>query len=389
MDKNNYCISIIVPLYYGKKYIPGIIRQIEDCAVRIPDARMELVFSNDTPDEPITDTISARFISVKVLNTDQNRGIHGARVRGLQNSMGHYILFLDQDDHIKPEYFFSQLSHLGEADAVVCRLLHGGRQFYDTRMPFEQVITRDYMISVRNPIISPGQVLLRRDGIPRVWREAKLKNNGADDWLLWLCMLGEKRRFALNTELLFEHMVGGENESANVEHMIASEQEMYEVLKSERVLSGDEIRKLQNTVQTMTVEHIKLLSKFQKMFFVYNDWLAMQEQGFYIDDYLKGLGVGSIAIYGYSYIGKRLYHSQRGKGIEVRYFIDRNAEFLEADVPVYLPCASLPSVDLIVICLVDEVDDIRKRLSALSEAKISSITELLANMKEDSRETKE
>lgn len=382
MDKNSDCISIIVPLYHGRKYVPGIIRQIEDCAGYTPDVRMELVLSNDTPEEPLTERIFAGAVSVKVLNTEKNRGIHGARVRGLKNSTGNYILFLDQDDRIKPKYFFSQLSHLGEADAVVCRLLHGGRQFYDTRMPFEQVITRDYMISVRNSIISPGQVLMKREEIPEIWREVRLKNNGADDWLLWLCMLGEKRRFALNTEILFEHMVSGENESANVEHMIASEQEMYKVLKSGKALSGDEIRTLQNTVRTMAVEHIRLLSRFQKMFFVYNDWLTMQEQGLYIHDYLKEQGVESMAIYGDSYIGKRLYRSLRGKGPEVRCFIDRNAEFLEEDIPVYLPCAPLPAVDFIVICLVDEVDGIRKELADLSGAKISSITELLAEMKE-------
>ena len=82
------------------------------------------------------------------------------------------------------------------------------------------MITRDFIISVRNSIISPGQVLIRRDKIPAVWKNTRLSNNGADDWLLWLCMLGAGAELALNPEILFEHVVEGENESINAVHMI-------------------------------------------------------------------------------------------------------------------------------------------------------------------------
>lgn len=130
-------ISVIVPIYHGRKYINGMIAQIESCVAECRgEYALELLFVNDSPDEPI-DSLSSEKIEIRVIETNRNRGIHGARVRGLEHCTGDYILFLDQDDRIRPTYFSSQLAHLGDSDAVVCRLLHEGRQFYDTRMPFE------------------------------------------------------------------------------------------------------------------------------------------------------------------------------------------------------------------------------------------------------------
>lgn len=375
--------SIIVPIYRGGKYIDGMIAQIEDCAAKCDSVcALELLFVNDDPSEPVGN-LASEMMETKVIETEKNRGIHGARVRGLEQCTGDYVLFLDQDDRIRPGYFVSQLACLGQADAVVCKLLHEGRQFYDTRMPFERVITRDFIISVRNSIISPGQVLIRRDKIPAVWKNTRLSNNGADDWLLWLCMLGAGAELALNPEILFEHVVEGENESINAVHMMASEQEVYDAAASAGLFSPGELAKLRGAVRAAAEDHIRLLSKFQKMFFIYDDWMRLQEQGRYIHTYLKRIGVGSVAIYGDSYIGKRLCHSLRNNGVEVRYFIDRNASYLKEDIPVYPLREGLPSVDLILISLVESIKDITKELKMLTEEKICSIVELLAEIREE------
>lgn len=376
-------ISIIVPVYHGRKYIDGMIAQLEKCALAGTDGyALELLFVSDNPGEPI-DARPSSAIAVHVIKTDRNRGIHGARIRGLEYCSGDYVLFLDQDDRIVPDYFVSQLAHLDDGDAVVCKLLHEGRQFYDTRMPFEDVITREYILSARNPIISPGQVLLRKEKIPELWKTVRLKNNGADDWLLWLCMLAEDDTFSLNPNILFEHVVEGGNESVNAAHMIASEQEIYGVLESADVFPADDMEKLRQAVRAAAEGHIKLLSKFQKMFFIYDQWLRLQERKKYLHDYLKRRGVYRVAIYGDSYIGRRLYYSLRENGVEVCCFIDRNAAYLEEEIPVYPPRPELPAVDCIIISLVEAVEAIREELMRLSEAEIYSIAELLAEMKND------
>ncbi|MDE6603084.1 MAG: glycosyltransferase [Lachnospiraceae bacterium] len=375
-------ISVIVPVFHGKKYIDRMIVQLERCVAEY-DGRciLELLLVNDDPCEPIGSCFSETVV-IKVIETDINRGIHGARVRGLEQCTGDYVLFLDQDDHIRPEYFSSQLECIGEADASVCRLLHEGRQFYDTRMPFEKVISREYIVGVRNPIISPGQVLLRKDSIPEIWRRIGLKHNGADDWLLWICMLVDDCKFALNKEILFEHVVEGSNESINAEHMIQSEREVYWQVAQNGILTGKELERLYMTVESAAEDHIRVLSKFQKMFFVYHTWMNLYEQGVRLEDYLVRRGIRTVAIYGFSYIGKRLYHSLNKGKVCVKYFIDMNAEYLKEEmVSVYLPDGQAPAVDMIIISLVEEVESIRKKLTDLSDARVCAVTELFEDMK--------
>lgn len=380
-------ISVIVPIFHGLEYVESMILQIEKCA-ELSDGKyvLELIFVNDDPEAQIG-TLSSEKVRIKVIETDINRGIHGARIRGLTYCTGEYVLFLDQDDRIKPIYFSSQLSCLGEADAVICRLLHEGRQFYDARIPFERVITRNYIISVRNPIISPGQVLIKKDRIPEEWKKTELVNNGADDWLLWLCMLAEGRKFSVNHEILFEHVVEGNNESINVKHMIDSERELYQVISEKEILKGEELKALYCAVKNAEDNHIKLLSKFQKMFFVYNTWMELSERKIYVEDHLLQKNICCVAIYGFSYIGKRLYGNLNKSKICVKYFIDMNAEYLDGEtVPVYKPDAKLAAVDMIIISLVDEVEGIRERLRTVSKAKICAITELLEEMKTENRQ---
>lgn len=377
-------ISVIVPAFRSKKYIDSMIMQLEQCTINChAEYSLELLWVNDDPAEQIGSLYSDK-INIKVIETDINRGIHGARVRGLEHCTGDYVLFLDQDDRIAKDYFTSQLRHLDDGDAVVCKLFHEGRQFYDVRMPFEKVVTREFILSVRNPIISPGQVLLKKEKIPKTWKNAKLQNNGADDWLLWLCMQAENCKFALNPDILFEHVVEGGNESINAAHMIASEQEIYKVLVSAQIFSSEDLEKLRGAIQAASESHIKLLSKFQKMFFVYDTWLKLQEEGRHIHEHLKKCGVRCVAIYGDSYIGRRLYHTLQGNGVEVKYFIDRNAAYLEEEIPVYLPQAGLPMVDLVIISLVEETGLIKKELMRLSESRICSLTGLFQDMKNDS-----
>ena len=69
--------------------------------------------------------------------------------------------------------------------------------------------------------------------------------------------------------------------------------------------------------------------------------------------------------------------------MEVRYFIDRNASYLKEDIPVYPLREGLPSVDLILISLVESIKDITKELKMLTEEKICSIVELLAEIREE------
>ena len=185
MEKTyNGRVSIIVPIYQGKKYIPKLIKMAEMCQEKAQNQQgIELILSNDDPHEKIEESLFSDTITIHILNTEINRGIQAARIRGLEAANGDFVVFLDQDDILYPDYINSQLSHLGDADTAVCRCIHENQQFYNADRKFEEVISKGYMMQKGNPIISAGQVLIRRTSVPKVWTENIMKTNCADDYL--------------------------------------------------------------------------------------------------------------------------------------------------------------------------------------------------------------
>lgn len=148
MKKNNVDISIIIPIYKGKKYIKKQILQIEDSAREVK-MNLELVLVNDFPEEPLDEGVSSDKIRIAVIQTDTNRGIQGARVTGLNSARGKYVLFLDQDDIISPDYFKSQLESIGDADVCVCDCIVNGKNRYGGWKPsLNESITKKYNIEV-------------------------------------------------------------------------------------------------------------------------------------------------------------------------------------------------------------------------------------------------
>lgn len=122
---------MIVPIYYGEKYIPRIIHQIEQGREYLKeDDSVEIILVNDSPDAPVSTEWESQNIDIRAINIERHLGIHGVRIRGLIEAQGEYILFLDQDDVIRPEYFCSQIQAIGDNGAAVCKVIHENKLFY-------------------------------------------------------------------------------------------------------------------------------------------------------------------------------------------------------------------------------------------------------------------
>lgn len=358
-------VSVVVPVFHGKNYIKGIISRLEECQIRLrkvqENASIELILVNDAPDEQLYNEKSS-LIHVSVHNTGINRGIHGARVYGLSKSRGQFVLFLDQDDVVYPDYMCSQLLHMGEADAVVCRCIHEDKQFYNEDFKFEEVLTREYMLTKGNPVVSPGQVLLRRSSISEVWQENIMTSNCSDDYLLWLCMLSENRSFALNQDLLFEHTVTGKNLSLDYRRMIQSEKEMYTILERNRVFDKDGLKMISDMLEQAVLDRIALLEKFRRMFMTLNRIHICRESGNPIGSCLRQSGINKVAVYGDGYLGKRLMGELEEQNVKVVFFIDRNADYLTEKVPVYKMENAPKGIDAVIISMVQKFETVKTAL---------------------------
>lgn len=371
-------ISIIVPIYHGKKYIESIITQAEVCATRIASVgKVQLVLSNDAPDDDINGSYISEIIDIITLNTNVNSGIHGARVRGLEKCNGDYVLFLDQDDLIYPDYLVSQIRNIQDADAVVCRLIHENKQYYTNTNSFEGVLNYERMINIGNQIVSPGQVLLKRDSISDAWIHNIMKHNGADDWLLWLCMIAENKKFVLNQDVLFEHVMNGKNASWDSVAMFQSEDEVYEILSKNNVFEDVRLDQLFNAIKKKQISYIHRLEAIRKRFSLYDKWMTLENQNRKLTQFLKIKGYKKIAVYGIGDVGKILVGRLCFAEELSICAIDRNAEYIEAGVPVYKLEDFEDDVDLVVITLVDNPQKMIYPIRQKIDAEVLTLEELL------------
>lgn len=229
-------ISVIIPFYYGNEYLNKMIEMLNTNYMQLFNSTvsMEVILVNDSPEEKIDIREPVLFPMSIVINR-KNQGIHITRVNGLRYCKGDYVLFLDQDDRIEDNYLLSQVDNIKGNDFSICGgwfLQQGGNKecIYKNIVHQKFCLDLDYHYGYSNPIVSPGQVLIKKSIVPTEWKQNFFINNGADDHYLWLLLLEQGYRGVINPENLYTHVSTGNNTSLNIEGMCASNFELISYL---------------------------------------------------------------------------------------------------------------------------------------------------------------
>ena len=93
-------LSIIIPMYNTEPYIDELLKAL---APQLTD-ETELIVVDDGSNFPFLPP----YPSIKVFRHEHNKGVSAARNTGLKHSHGQYIVFIDSDDMVAPDY----LSHI-------------------------------------------------------------------------------------------------------------------------------------------------------------------------------------------------------------------------------------------------------------------------------------
>lgn len=110
-------VSVIVPVYNGEKWI-------ERCVISICKqtyANIEIIIVDDGSTDK-TNEICRRLADTDErisLITQVNGGVTAARKKGVDNSHGEYICFVDADDYVLPDYI-ENLRMQMRADVALC-----------------------------------------------------------------------------------------------------------------------------------------------------------------------------------------------------------------------------------------------------------------------------
>ena len=100
--ENQVLISIIVPAYNVEKFIAKCIETI----IEQTYTNFELILVNDGSNDKtgdICDSFAKIDLRIKVIHQD-NKGLVNARKSGLGISSGKYVLYIDGDDYVEPDF---------------------------------------------------------------------------------------------------------------------------------------------------------------------------------------------------------------------------------------------------------------------------------------------
>lgn len=230
-------ISIITSFYDGNRYIKSYANHLKKAIDQLNCSEFEVIIINDSPSIDIDTKLLKMLPNLRIIKNNHNIGIHKSRIKGYNLSHGEYILFLDQDDYINEDFFVKTISYMQNYDVCVTNgyyeKANTSELIYKNSFTQKQISNMKCMFTYRNLIISPGQCLIKKKSVPSLWIKQSLKVNGADDYMLWLLMLIENKKFAMINEPLYVHTYNGGNLSLNENNMLESIFEMYEIMNAE------------------------------------------------------------------------------------------------------------------------------------------------------------
>ncbi len=129
-------ISIIANFYKSEKYIPKLI----DSVLEQNYTDWELVCVNDCSpgnDLEILRKYAAKDSRIRIVNNKVNLGISKAKYRGIQESKGTYLCFIDGDDWLEPEALHRMIDPALKYDLdFVCMDTQKVLPFFGHKVPF-------------------------------------------------------------------------------------------------------------------------------------------------------------------------------------------------------------------------------------------------------------
>jgi len=140
-------LSVIIPVYNRGEMIRYTLESVDRAARGL---EVETIVVDDGSTPPTEEVLETLGWKPTVLIRQENQGLLFARLAGLKQATGKYVVFLDSDDLVAPEKFRLQLAAMESSGAEVsysdtaqCRL-EGG---YDQLKPVPGVVEPDFRTS--------------------------------------------------------------------------------------------------------------------------------------------------------------------------------------------------------------------------------------------------
>lgn len=203
MTKTNPKVSIIVPCYNHGQFIVETLESIDDQTFR----NFEVIIIDDGSDDVTTLQLLDQLArpGIRVTRTS-NRGVSAARNRGISEALGPFILALDADDRIGPDYLARAVPVLEQHDDV--GVVYGERQLFGERHEMCPLPAYDPRRLLVENLLHSAAVFRKEDWeLVGGYNEAMV--HGWEDWDFWVALSGLGRRFVKLPDVRFFYRVRG------------------------------------------------------------------------------------------------------------------------------------------------------------------------------------
>lgn len=269
-------VSIIVPFYNGLKYINTMLNQLErnnkTLIKYFCDAKLEVIIVNDSPSINLFIEKREYNYDIYLLNNEKNLGIQKSRINGLYEAQGEYVILLDQDDIISDFCIIEHLRNIinNNLDISISNCIiqydNKSKLLYKNKFYFKKCYNFNSIIEYRNLILSPGQCMIKKSTIPLEWIKYNLKNNGSDDYFLWIIYFNGKNVANIIEKNLYIHTQSSENFSNDLFKMYISSKEVVDLITEKKLISQKNIKKLKKNFDKYWT--LTFASKINKLFFM-------------------------------------------------------------------------------------------------------------------------
>ena len=190
-------VSVIIPCYNQGKYLEETVNSVLCSHYK----NFEIIIVNDGSDDEITKPVLNKLENkgITIINIE-NSGVCSARNTGIKSCNGEYILTLDADDKIAPDYIEKAVKILDENDDI--GIVYCKAQFFDAiNKPVDLKPATIYNMLVQNRIFSAS--FFRKSTFTEVGGFNPDLELGCEDWDFWLSIIETGAKVFQIPEILF------------------------------------------------------------------------------------------------------------------------------------------------------------------------------------------
>lgn len=203
-------VSAIIPLHNGKKFIYDCISSLLTQTKKLHEVLIVDDFSTDDGVEFVNKLLAKEQIKYRIISNQSNHGSAFSRNLGIRKAKGDFLLFLDQDDYLDPNFNKEIAEHLNSTSNREIAGIYTSYYITDenkqktTEVCYCKINSEEFLGHqfVRNRILSNSGTLVKKS----ILEETGLYDESlkfSQDWDLWL-RIGKVGVFSyLNKPLTF------------------------------------------------------------------------------------------------------------------------------------------------------------------------------------------